>query len=327
MTTYNEIKGDIIEVVPSDPANPGEGDIWYNSTVGVLKGNGFIPGTWASGGTLNTARDTYQGGSRNGTQNASRTFGGYDTANVANNESYNGTAWSEEADVGTGRRGGGGAGTSDAALFMGGINPPATTNTFTEEWNGSSWTAVNNMGTGRNDFGSTGTQTAALVAGAPPYAGTTEEYDGTNWTAGGTMNAGIINGPSCGTQTAALRIGGQSGDGPTATTAVEEYNGTAWTTLSGALPVAKQTGGSAGTISSAITFGGITPPASTTTTTTFGYDGTTWSTKSSMANSKYGWSGGMGTSTSALAVGGNPGTFGGSEEWTESIGTVTIDTN
>ena len=101
----------------------------------------------------------------------------------------------------------------------------------------------------RNDFGSTGTQTAALAIGAPPYAATTEEYGGTSWTSGGNMNTGIVNGQSCGTQTAALRIGGQSGDGTTSSTAVEEYNGTAWTTLSGTLPTAKQSGGSAGTTS------------------------------------------------------------------------------
>ena len=167
MTTYKEIFGKQIKNLSSDPpAAISEGQIWYNTDSGTFKST-LAVGAWSAGGVLNTARDTYNGGSRNGTQNSFRTFAGYTTANVANNETYNGTAWSEEANVGTGRRGGGGAGTNDAALFFGGINPPTATDTYTEEWNGSSWSEQDNMTVGRNDFGSTGTQTAALAIGAP----------------------------------------------------------------------------------------------------------------------------------------------------------------
>ena len=38
MTTYKEIKGTQIEVLESDPSNPVEGQVWYNSTSNVLKG-------------------------------------------------------------------------------------------------------------------------------------------------------------------------------------------------------------------------------------------------------------------------------------------------
>ena len=117
MTTYKEIFGKPIKVVSSDPTDAGaEGQIWYNSTLGSFRSVVAV-GSWAAGGTLNTARDTYSGGSRNGTQNAFRTFSGYTSSNVANNETYNGTSFTEEADVNTARRGGGGAGTNDAALF------------------------------------------------------------------------------------------------------------------------------------------------------------------------------------------------------------------
>jgi hypothetical protein len=38
MAEYINIKGQNIEVVASDPANPTIGQIWYNSTSNTLKG-------------------------------------------------------------------------------------------------------------------------------------------------------------------------------------------------------------------------------------------------------------------------------------------------
>ena len=52
MATYRDIKGDPIETVATDPSNPLEGDIWYNTTSGTLKGLGFQSAAWASGGNL-----------------------------------------------------------------------------------------------------------------------------------------------------------------------------------------------------------------------------------------------------------------------------------
>ena len=58
MTTYKEIKGTQIEAVSSDPSNPVEGQVWYNSTDNVLKGETLTAaGAFASGGNMNTARD------------------------------------------------------------------------------------------------------------------------------------------------------------------------------------------------------------------------------------------------------------------------------
>jgi hypothetical protein len=56
MAEYINIRGQSIEVVASDPANPTSGQIWYNSTSNTLKGLGYAAGAWATGGTLNTAR-------------------------------------------------------------------------------------------------------------------------------------------------------------------------------------------------------------------------------------------------------------------------------
>jgi hypothetical protein len=38
MADYINIRGQSIEVVASDPANPTQGQIWYNSTSNTLKG-------------------------------------------------------------------------------------------------------------------------------------------------------------------------------------------------------------------------------------------------------------------------------------------------
>ena len=51
MATYKEIKGTQIEVLSSDPSNPVEGQVWYNSTSNVLKGQAATTaGAWATGG-------------------------------------------------------------------------------------------------------------------------------------------------------------------------------------------------------------------------------------------------------------------------------------
>ena len=57
MATYKEIKGTQIEVLASDPSNPVEGQVWFNSTSNVLKGQSATSaGSWATGGNVNTAR-------------------------------------------------------------------------------------------------------------------------------------------------------------------------------------------------------------------------------------------------------------------------------
>ena len=74
MAEYINIKGQNIEVVASDPANPTQGQIWYNSTSNTLKGLGVsTAGSWATANSMNTAR-TALGGA--GTQTAGLAFGG-----------------------------------------------------------------------------------------------------------------------------------------------------------------------------------------------------------------------------------------------------------
>jgi hypothetical protein len=92
MADYINIRGQSIEVVASDPANPTIGQIWYNSTSNTLKGGGVTTaGAWATGNNLNTARQDF---SRCRNTNSSFSFWWYTPpANTSATEEYNGTSW------------------------------------------------------------------------------------------------------------------------------------------------------------------------------------------------------------------------------------------
>ena len=79
-------------------------------------------GAWASGGALNQGR-YWIGTANQGTQNASMGFGGYLTPGntmYALTEQYDGTSWTEVADLVLARSQMGGAGTNTAGLCIGG---------------------------------------------------------------------------------------------------------------------------------------------------------------------------------------------------------------
>jgi hypothetical protein len=92
MATFKEIYGTNVEALASDPANPIEGQIWYNTTSQTLKGYALVAGSWATAAPLNTAREQLAGA---GIQTAALAFGGLTTSFTGATESYNGTAWTE----------------------------------------------------------------------------------------------------------------------------------------------------------------------------------------------------------------------------------------
>ena len=95
MATYKEIHGTNIEVVSSDPSNPVNGQLWYNTSTNKVKGFLINPGSWSTGGTLNTARGNFAGA---GTQTSGLVFGGAPPPQTVLTESYNGTNWTEVND-------------------------------------------------------------------------------------------------------------------------------------------------------------------------------------------------------------------------------------
>jgi hypothetical protein len=78
MSTYSQIFGGKVNVVASDPSNPINGQVWYNSTTKVLKfREASVAGAWAAGGNVGTARNAFSGA---GTQTAALAAGGITTA-------------------------------------------------------------------------------------------------------------------------------------------------------------------------------------------------------------------------------------------------------
>ena len=55
MATYREIVGKKIKKVTSDPSTGIDGEMWYNSTTGPLRGPALVE-AWSSGASYLTAR-------------------------------------------------------------------------------------------------------------------------------------------------------------------------------------------------------------------------------------------------------------------------------
>ena len=174
MSTYREIVGKKIKKVSSDPSSGIEGEMWYNSTTGSLRGPKFSE-AWSSSAPINTTR---YGSGGAGTQTAGLMIGGNvgpsDTRSTAVEE-YNGSGWATGGALPTATRSLASAGIQTAAFAAGGYDTANTAEAYT--YDGSSWTgipALNTARSGLNVMGS-GTTTAGLVAGGliePPYSNT-----------------------------------------------------------------------------------------------------------------------------------------------------------
>jgi hypothetical protein len=197
---------------------------------------------------------------------------------------FDGSSFTSDATLGTGRESLGGFGASKTAIACGGNNAPSYDLTNTEEYTSSinvaspgAWASANNMNVARFNFRTdVGTQTATLVAGGGDPAGnildTSEEYDGTNWTSGGNIPTALSGMGGGGTQTAAFASGGNN-PSDTRQSQTSNYNGSSWTT-SGSMPFASGQGTGWGTQTAGAHVGGYT--GSTWVTTTAEYDGSSW---------------------------------------------------
>ena len=234
MANYKDIHGTKVEIRDDDPSNPVNGQVWYNS--GTLKGHKLNPaGAWATGGNLNTARDFTSGA---GTQTAALCFGGLKPPGstlMGENESYNGTAWTELADLNTARARGTGTGVSNtAALCIAGATPSVSA--VTESWNGSSWTEVGDLNTARQRLAAaSNTYTDSVVFGGytSTEVGVTETWNGSAWTEGTDMSTARTElGGGGATSSSAIAFAGQTGSPNVRTAATEEWNSPGPTTVS-----------------------------------------------------------------------------------------------
>ena len=329
MATYKGIKGVKVVTKTADPtASEAEGTVWYNSTGDALKYSIAGAGAWAAGNPLNAARE-YLAGS--GTPSAAVVAGGYGPGTTVQNatETYDGTSWTEVANLTDARyqQCAAGQAPSTAALVAGGRTP--TISNSAEEWDGTSWTEATNLTTARAIAAMSGITTAALFFGGytgSPAAGTvtdeTEVWNGSTWTETADLLTGRRGIYQAGTSTAALGIAGDTG--PTPVSSVESWDGTSWTAGT-AINTARQDGASGGSQTAALIFGGLTGQAITES-----WDGTAWTEVGDLALGRHASSGTTGTSnTSGFTAGGyNPGTTytNTMEIWTvvDTVKTVTI---
>ena len=251
--------------------------------------------TWASPATTG-----HQGGAQGvaGTQTAGLMAAGYwspasrDPVYInAETETYDGSTWTEVADVNTKRTGLKGTGTTTAAIMAGGAEvtgpTPATPGVDkTETWDGTSWAAVNGLITGRLPGGSLGTTCPAATAVIVGGTSTTNVYGLT-----------------------------------------EIWDGTCWTELADLNTARGKLGGAGSVSTSGIVFGGEGPGQKDETEV---WDGTSWAEAGDLATAKWGNSG-TGTGSAAISVGGTQGSVptlqAGTEEWVApnyAVKTVTV---
>ena len=245
---------------------------------------------WASGGTLNTARQRTGGFGAAQTSAVTAAGATAPPASALNKtEEYNGTSWTEGNNVNTGRYNMTAFGTEPAGVLAGVGTPSVSYGGTTEEYNGTSWTTVNPYAApGANYRSSNGTLTAGLLAGgvAPSPAelsNAVEEYDGTNWSTGNTLPQYQAFNNQAGSQTAAINGGGNAGPaapGPVSANAISlEYDGTNWTAGPNGNLYSDRTSsfnGGSGTQTAAMFVGGDGVGTST-------YNGTTFATAPTVA--------------------------------------------
>ena len=300
MAKYSDIKGFTVQTLSSDPVASRAGG-----------------GSWATGGSLNTARSYVVGV---GISTAALASNGYTGTEVNNNESYNGTAWTEVAEMNTTRAFGAGAGTYTASIYFGG-SPPTTGKT--ESWNGSAWTEVNDLNDARTSQVGGGTSTAAIcVAGSmtpAPSQVQTETWNGSSWTEVADLPNTMLSGTGGGSSTSAIACTGQENPPDSGVQNHSfSWNGSAWSQTANVNTARYQAGGTGYQPGSSNTdimiFGGGTPPV--TAKTEF-WDGSSWTEIGDMGTARGQQMAANGTSNDAFAAGGiAPGYSSATEEWT-----------
>ena len=327
VTAVNPAIGDLRQTVSSDPSPASFGDIWYNSTSQKVRLKQKTAGSWATGGNMGTARGNGLGGA--GTQTAALAFGGDGGTNLT--ETYNGSSWSETAELSTGRAYLSGTGlTQTAALAVGGNGVGVV-----ESWDGSSWTEVADVPV-RGYSNLAGSYTSAIVTGGfnPSYGSgndpSSQEWNGSSWAETAEMNTPRYAAAGCGINAEAVIIAGGSSSGGPGSAVAETWNGSSWTEVSD-LNQARYNFKGSGTSTDALVFGGGGPASANLVGNTEEWNGSSWTEVSDLATRRRGGGSATGgTTSSSLAFGGN-GTpepavpnVNSTEEWDAPVGAQSI---
>lgn len=342
MSTYKEIYGEKIKKESSNPSNPLEGQMWYNSTSGTLKVRLNVPGAFASGGVLPVGSSyAGSGGTNTATVYHHGLYGPGPQPNDNKTFEYNGTSWTETGACNQTMRILGSSGSQTSAMaFCGGLNPnnpsfPPQASNKTESYNGSSWTNETNFpatSVGNSGAGASETSTLSFGGTQPPGPSTTTaSYNGSSWTAEPAMNNASRGSGGTGTETAALKTG-STASVPPQTNVTEEYNGSSWTSGNASSIERSSNFGTGGPQTAAFSGGGYGAGSYPlpNVAAAESYDGTNWATMANLANA--GVRGGASMQTpnaNALIMGGGTPYIGTStEQFTAAfVGTKTVTTS
>ena len=321
MATYKETVGTSVANI-SGNSGVVDGQLWYDTSSSAFKYQYLGAGVWASGGNLNTGRESAGSQNIGSAPHSALAAGNGGPPASGITELYNGSAWTEVNNLNTVRYGASGSGTATAGLAFGGENYPTASPPYqaaTETWNGTCWAEVADLNTARYATCGGGTHTLAVCGGGefPGYQTTplAETWNGTSWAeVANPGQARRFAAMAAVSNTSALMFGGLNpASSPTIFALTELWNGSAWTEV-GDLTTARYGAGGTGTVTSALAFGGDTPP---NTGKTEEYNGTSWTETTDMSTStKYMF--GSGTTASALAAGGSP-SLTRTEEWTNPV--------
>jgi hypothetical protein len=296
MAKYNELFGQLVQYIGSDPSNLEEGNVWYNSSSNVLKARAYQQGSWSSGDSTNTGRG-FMGGASYAATNAALGFGG-DTgpARVGNTEEYNGSSWSEQSDMSTGRSAPGSCGIQTSALGWCGYSGGGLTSA--EIYNGSSWSGGTAYpGSARYfDGGGTGVSANSAFSFGAHNDAEAYEWNGSSWSASPDMPSTRTYAGGFGTQNSTFITGGQ-----TAISTSITYNGSSFSSAP-SINTGRQRFGHAGTSASAgVIWGGSTDSDSDVEIrNTEDWNGSAWSESSLLAVKRDQISNGSGSASSAM---------------------------
>ena len=307
------------------------GEVWWNKTENKLKFT-FPVNAWSEVADLISPKSFTFGSAGSGIHDA-LFYGGYAPfpTTTATTELWNGTSWSEVADLQDimVRMGGTGCST-DSAIMTGGTAPIATSvGVETNTWDGSTWTEVNDHITSRGCTSLSGTQNAALLSPGVAYGGsgspTTEEWNGTNWatSTNASLSYGQYDAQMIGTQNDTVK-----GVGPPQQANAAHYDGTSWSAINPYSDAIRSRAGW-GTANAAIYAGGHSN-SNTGCAQTEEYNGISWKSVSSLGQGR-GYGGRAGTQSSGMLSGGNYGSpnvrhCGNTEQYTTTaLATVEID--
>ncbi len=309
--TINGLLATFFEPLASDPTDPGNGQVWYNTTTNLFKGSKALGAVvWVTKANFPYTSFSRQEGA-SGTSSDALCSGTDSSVGVSTLYEVSTDSWSNRSQRNNLVIIGALVGDSYlSAISIGGSPTPGcspTTATEIYDGAGDSWTDKGTLNLARRFNGAAGTSSDALTfAGRIDNDGCstlvktsgTERYDGVGdaWTVKGNLSATRSSVGGTGTGADALCVGGLSG---TLLNIVERYDGVgdSWT-VKAPLSAARQFPSCSGPAGDALAIGGVVSTGPVVyTVATEEYDGTVWSAGSNLNVARAG-SGSCGSSTS-----------------------------